>query len=233
MSDFLYNHPLFINLSDDFRQELFGFFEKKVAPKGTVLFAAGDTPQFIYIIAKGWVKLFRTSEEGHHAIVAMCQQHDLCGDERFLAEGLYHSHAEAISETILYKMPYEKFIYYRTYHLDFVNNLVNLLTKTQQFYMHEVEHRTLQNAPQRLGCFLLRLCYPQDKGTARISLPYDKYHIAHQLGMQAETFSRALKKLCNSLDIRIANHEVFIQDVAELADYVCGACSSQYPCGDL
>lgn len=97
----------------------------------------------------------------------------------------------------------------------------------------ELEHRTIQNAPQRIGCFLLRLTNQEEEGSVKIHLPYDKTLVASRLGMQPETFSRALNKLKDKTGIRVKGATVELDNLEQLTSYSCSACSSEFPCKDI
>jgi CRP-like cAMP-binding protein len=97
----------------------------------------------------------------------------------------------------------------------------------------ELEHRNTQNAPQRIGCFLLRLCKPDATDSVVLYLPYDKNLVASRLGMQPETFSRALNKLKEKTDIIINGATITIPSLEKIIHFSCSACSSHFPCQDL
>ena len=94
----------------------------------------------------------------------------------------------------------------------------------------DIETRALQEAPQRIGCFLLGLCDKNAEGATTIHLPYEKTVIAEQLGIRPETFSRALVKLQKDLGLKIKGAEIAVGDIEQLADYTCMACSHRFPC---
>ena len=97
----------------------------------------------------------------------------------------------------------------------------------------EIENRTLKNASQRIGCFLLRLVDQRKTGEIVIKLPYDKTLVAARLGMQPETFSRALNKLKDQIDLHVVGREIRILSLQDLTKYACSACSSEFPCHDI
>jgi len=70
------------------------------------------------------------------------------------------------------------------------------------------------SSTERLADFLLDLSNSPN-GTATITLPLDKSLIAARLGMQPETFSRALAKL-KSVGVQSAGHDVVIKDLDAL-----------------
>ena len=97
----------------------------------------------------------------------------------------------------------------------------------------EIEHRSIQNASQRIGCFLLRLADQSKKNNVIIHLPYDKALVASRLGMQPETFSRALAKLREKTGICIKGATIEMDNLDQLVSYSCSACTSKFPCEDL
>jgi len=97
----------------------------------------------------------------------------------------------------------------------------------------EIEHLSTQNASQRIGCFLLRLTDQNKAGAVSIHLPYDKILLSARLGMQPETFSRALAKLREQTGIRVKGATIEMDSLEQLISYTCSACSSEFPCRDL
>jgi hypothetical protein len=84
------------------------------------------------------------------------------------------------------------------------------------------------SAPQRIGCFLLRLCGGDNKKSATFNLPYDKSLIADTLGMKGATFSRALAILRQKIGANVNGVNVEIDSVQKLAEYVYGPDSGVY-----
>ncbi len=96
--------------------------------------------------------------------------------------------------------------------------------------MLNVEHLSIQNAAQRIGCFILRLCPIDKTEDITINLPYDKALVAAKLGIRPETFSRALMKLRKSCNIEVNGDSIYIVNINTLNKYVCKQCSLIYPC---
>lgn len=87
----------------------------------------------------------------------------------------------------------------------------------------QLEHASTMNAPQRLGCFILRLTN-NTKTSFKITLPYDKNLIAAYLGMKGETFSRALSEL-KPLGVSVKGKTLLINDIHKLINFSCISCS--------
>jgi hypothetical protein len=71
--------------------------------------------------------------------------------------------------------------------------------------------------PQRIAGFLLDQV-KNTSGPATVALPYEKSLIANRLGMQPESFSRALARL-RGLGVTVERESVHIRDVGKLAEF--------------
>lgn len=88
----------------------------------------------------------------------------------------------------------------------------------------QVEHLSVMTAPQRIGCFLIKLCRRKAVHSVELILPYDKGLVAMSLGMKLETFSRALHQL-KPVGVGVMGAVVTVADVQRLQEYVCVSCS--------
>jgi CRP-like cAMP-binding protein len=75
------------------------------------------------------------------------------------------------------------------------NNLLSAIAEQAQIYLRQLDQLNLKSVPQRVGNFVLRQFLSDSKREKAITLPYDKSMIAAYLGMQPESFSRALSHL--------------------------------------
>lgn len=202
-------------------------------PKGKILFVNQDPAERFYIIKSGWVKLFRETVDGTQAVVDILDRGHIFGEHALFNNGLYSYSAEVAEAAEIISLPMQ----YLQKELQQNNALsLNMLETMAQQHLKldkEVEHRSLQTAPQRIGCFILRLARDTQDDKITIQLPYDKTLVASRLGMQPETFSRALSKLKNQTGIRVKGSIIEVENLSPLIEYTCNACSSNYPCKDL
>lgn len=199
--------------------------------KGQILFLNGEQAHNFFFLQKGWVKLFRETLDGDQAIIDILPPHTLFGEAILYESKTYNYSAEVVEEAQIIRMPL------KILHQEIEKNglmalsLLKSMTRRQHAQEMEIEHLTLQNAPQRIGCFLLRLIdQKQTEGPIIIHLPYDKTLLAARLGMQPETFSRALTRLREETGIEIKGSTVMAQSLSQLSHYSCAACSSGFPC---
>ncbi len=229
----LFELDLFLGISAESKAKFEKSLITKTCKKGEVLFLQGDDAKYFYIVKSGWVKLFRETIDGEEAIVDVITEGHIFGNHSAFDEQKYSYSAEVVENTILYQLPLNLIVDVVSEDQKFALNFIKLISTKQKKNRREIEHLTIQTAPQRIGCFLLRLCNKKDNKNVILYLPYDKSLIASRLGMKAETFSRALSKLKEETGIIINGPSVTIPDVSRLSSYTCNACSDIYPCEDV
>ena len=207
--------------------------QRKKYNKAQILFLHGDKAERFYYVSSGWVKLFRETLDGTQAVVDILPTGHIFGETSIFENDQYPYSAEIIetSEVIALSLPQLK--------MEIENNnklalsMLSSMARYRRQQDKEIEHLSLQNASQRIGCFLLRLANQNEKGAVTINLPYDKTLVASRLGMQPETFSRALSKLRDKTGLNIKGATIQVESLETLKDYSCSACSSEFPCKDL
>lgn len=229
----LSGHPLFAVLP---AQDLAQLAEKSqihTAHKDQVIFLQDEDAHRVYFIKSGWVKLFRETPEGDEAVIDVISSGYLFGETAVFNDKKYPYSAQMTEAGSYISIPLLGFEHLMLTSPHFSREMMRVMAKFRRHQDQELEHRTLQNTAQRIGCFILRLCKPDMKGPQFIELPYDKTLIAAKLGMQPETFSRGLSRLREDTPIKIQGSIVEVPDVLTLQHYCCHLCSHTYPCKDL
>ena len=212
------------------------FVEKavpKLHHKGKLLFQQDDEAEWFYLVQTGWVKLFRETLEGEEAIVDILPAGHIFGETAVFEDGQYPYSAEVVEPGCIVGLPTSLLKKEIEYNPAISLNLLSAMSRHRRQQSREIEHLSIQSAPQRIGCFLLRLCKPDHTGPITLHLPYDKLLIAARLGMRSETFSRALSKLKTEVGLTVQGSSITCHDFTKLQKYACSACSDEYPCQDL
>jgi CRP-like cAMP-binding protein len=229
----LEQRPLFEACSAAFIDSLAHKSRLHTYDKGQVLFLQQDDAERFFIVLDGWVKLFRETLDGAQAVVDILPAGHMFGETSIFENDLYPYGAEAAEPTKLISLPLKMLKQEIEDNAKLALAMLSAMARYRKQQDQELEHRTLQNASQRIGCFLLRLVDQEQDGLARIHLPYDKTLVASRLGMQPETFSRALSKLKSATNIDVKGATIDLEDLEQLVDYSCAMCSSEFPCKDL
>lgn len=226
------SHALFRAGTPEFIASLEACARAKSYEKGRTLFLHGDAADSFYLMRSGWVKLYRETVDGTQAVVDIVTQGHIFGETSIFEDGRYPYSAEIVEPATMIVLPIETLKNEIENNRKLALDMLRSMARYRRQQDLEIEHRSLQNASQRIGCFLLSLIDQYEQGALQIHLPYDKMLVASRLGMQPETFSRALAKLRDQTGIRIKGSTVEIDSASQLTDYSCGACSSEFPCKD-
>lgn len=232
---FLESIPLFRGLSHNTLAYFWEHVREEKASKGRTFLLQGDPAKYFYLVTEGWVKLFRETLDGNEAVIDVLTAKHIFGETAIFDGGKYSWSAQAVVDTTLLVWPTQLLKEQAEKNNQIALNMLNLMALYREQRDQEIEHLKIQSAPQRIGCFLLRLCsgdwFEQERH--QVNLPYDKSLLAMRLGMKSETFSRALKILKKEAGILIQGSTVHITDISKLSKYCCGTCSNEFPCDDL
>ena len=196
--------------------------------KGQLLYLQEEPAKFFYVICGGWVKLFHTTQEGEEIIVDMLTTGDMVGESAIFADGFHTSSAQIIEGTQVLSIPADLLKDQIRLSPALALSMLSSMSRHHRRHYGEIALNAMQTAPQRVGCFLLRLCPLDKKKDVVLQLPYDKALIAYTLGMKGATLSRALNILRQKTNMRIAGGRVEIDSVAKLAQFVYGPLATKF-----
>ena len=212
--EILRGQTLFRGLDEDARQVLLSDARVQRVPSNTVLFLQGEPAARFYVIFEGWVKLFRESEDGDESVIAVFTRGDSFAEAAIFDQKVYPVSAATVAESRLLMIPSASFIRHLEEKSSYAINMMGTMSRHLRLLVQQVELLSVRSSTERVAEFLGRLC-PPDATSITVKLPLDKALIAGRLGMQPETFSRALAKLRDH-GVKTTRGEVMIPDVPEL-----------------
>ena len=219
---------LFANLSD---REL-GCFDDAAHPqsyeKGDFLYLKDEPAEFFYVIQHGWIKLFHDVPTGEEVIVDMLTAGQMAGESAVFENCRHTSNAEVIEPAQLFSIPSKLLTEQMCHNPRLARSMLSSMSQHHRRHYGRIALNAMQNAPQRIGCFLLRLCPAAQKRHIVFRLPYDKTLIAETLGMNAATFSRTLNVLREKTGVHITGSRVEIDSGERLAKFVYGSLAQDY-----
>ena len=224
------NLPLFSGISEEERDGLLREGKLRQLAKGEYLFHQGDPIPYFYIICSGNMQMLRDTPDGKAITTQMKPRGKTIGKADILLGDSSHHRVSAcaIDDVVLLEFPAS---WLRNIAKNPVISL-NILTRMSQYaHMIEVEseQKNTMNGAQRVGCFLQRLRSMHGLDAEKFELPYAKALIASRLGMEPETFSRALANLKDH-GVRLEKSSVRFYDMRALESYTCSHCSMNGEC---
>jgi len=219
---------LFSNLSDEEIACFKNAAQIRSYEKGKILYLQEEPTDFFYVICSGWIKLFHTTQDGEEVVVDMLTSGHMAGESAIFEHGRHTSSAQVVEDVQLLSIPSKLLKEQARLNPKLALGMLAVMSRHHRRHYDEIALNIMQNAPQRVGGFLLRLCPPHSNNGAVIHLPYDKTLIASNLGMKSATFSRALNILRQKTGIRINGTNVEIDSVAQLVKFVYGPLATKY-----
>lgn len=186
--------------------------------RGETIFLQGERASAIYIVADGWVKLYRIAPSGTEAVVGVFTKGASFGEAVAFRHDTYPVAAEAVTDTSLIRIEADAFLRQIRENPEVAISILSATYAHLHNLVAQVEALKAQTGAQRVAEFLLELA-PCPEGACEVTLPYDKVLIAGRLGMKPESLSRAFARL-KEQGVTVRQNLASIEDIGALRDYV-------------
>jgi CRP-like cAMP-binding protein len=186
--------------------------------RGETIFLQGERASAIYIVADGWVKLYRIAPSGAEAVVGVFTKGSSFGEAVAFRHDTYPVAAEAVTDCTLIRIDADAVLRQIRGNPEVAISILSATFVHLHSLVGQVEALKAQTGAQRVAEFLLELAPCRD-GACEVTLPYDKVLIAGRLGMKPESLSRAFARL-KEQGVTIRQNTAQIDDVGALRDYV-------------
>lgn len=206
--------PMFSGLSPGALQTLLSEAYVQNFPDGTLLFLQDEPASRCYVLLEGWVKLFRTSVGGEETVIAVYGGGESFAEAALFDRASYPVNAAAIQDCRALVIPAEPFIRHLSENGEIALKVLAAMSRRLRSLVQQVEQLKLKSTTERVADFLVRLS-TETQGAVSLRLPLEKALIAGRLGMQPETFSRALAKL-RRFGVVCSGSEIHVAEIATL-----------------
>lgn len=186
--------------------------------RNETIFLQGERASAIYIVAEGWVKLYRIAPSGAEAVVGVFTKGSSFGEAVAFRHDTYPVAAEAVTDCTLIRIEADAFLHQIRANPEVAISILSATFVHLHGLVAQVAALKAQTGAQRVAEFLLELA-PCPDGACEVTLPYDKVLIAGRLGMKPESLSRAFARLKHQ-GVTIRQNVAQIKDVSALRDYV-------------
>jgi len=197
IDDVLRFSTIFRRLGADDRQRLAGVAAIRQFDKGARLFAEGDGSDFLYVVATGHVKVFKTTARGSDVILEVFGPGDPVGAVAVYESRPYPASAVALEPTTCILLPRPAFFSLLEAHPTLVRGLLVGLTHRLVELTNRLAELTGGRIEARLARFFLKLA--TDLGQARadgifIALVLSRQELADMIGTTIETTIRIMSR---------------------------------------
>ncbi len=211
-------NPLFARLDAAALARLLAGAVVRRVGRGTLLFLQGEPAERVYLVLEGWVRLVRRSADGREVTIRIFGPGESLGEAVAFLEEPYPVSGEVVEAARLLAIPRRVLVAAVEEDPALARAMIASLARRLHDFVRQVEQLSGRSTTERVAGFLLRYC-PDDRGACTVELPLDKSLVAARLGMQPETFSRALARL-RRLGVASHGRRVEIADVAALRAFL-------------
>lgn len=215
----LKNIPLFSELSIDQLRKITSISKLKKYEKNDILFNDGDPYTGFYIILKGIVKIFKTSQDGKDSVLHIVKPLNPFADVPLFEGGNFPANAQAIVESLTIFIPKEDFLKLLSEDKEISFKMLAGFAKRLRSMTSKIEDFSSKDVINRLAKYLLNEIInnkTDNQIEPHIKLTVPKSTIAAYIGTITETLSRTFKKLQKEGIIRVNGKKIFILDKKRL-----------------
>ncbi len=189
----------------------------KAYKKKSEVFGEGDTPQYVYLVKSGTVKIFKAHPDGKELITSIYHANDFFGFESILEGGQYQEASVAMVDAELILIPKNDFLTLLQSHSDVSSGFISLLCKKVVEKEKQLLNLAYNSVRQRTAEALLKVSeLKDDKDSIQIS----RDDLAKMVGTASESVIRVLSDFKDEGLIDIEGGKIKIKQPAKLEKVV-------------
>lgn len=211
---------LLSSLSQPELQTLAARTVRKLLSAGELLFSEGEPCNGLHIIARGKVRIFKTSVSGREQVLAVNTPGESIAELPVFDGGPFPASAVAIEETEIAFISRRDFQAYCMEHPEVALKVLQAVGARLRRLVGIIEELSFTTIRQRLISVLLKLAQTEGKSTPRgveFQLPASHQELANQLGTVRELISRNLMRLQADGILDVDARQIVVKDLKSLS----------------
>lgn len=174
--------------------------------KGGYVFKRGDRPKGLYIVITGKIKIAIPGLNDHDKVIEFFEAGQQFGEAVMFLDHPYLIDAQALEDSLLVCIAKEALMEVMSTNTVFMKRMIDGLALRFETLLHDIEVVNLPTAAARVADYLLQ----HSSQSCEMDLSLPKRTIASKLGLQPETFSRALHQLRDEQCITVCRSKISI-----------------------
>jgi CRP-like cAMP-binding protein len=214
--EFLKSVPYFSGLGPAELEPISKLIFEKTADRGEIVLLEAESPDNLYFVASGVVKVFKTSSEGKEQILSIVRPGESFNDVAVFDGGLNPASARAMSPVVLYGMKRNDMEAILRAHPRIALNVIKVLARRVRYFVSLVEDLSFRHVIGRVAKILLEHIGSETGSGPRLT----QQEMAAMAGTAREVVGRSLKALEEEGAIRLDHHRIIITDKQALLNIV-------------
>jgi len=211
---------LLSNLSREELQTLAARTVRKLFSAGELLFSEGEPCSGLHIIARGKVRIFKTSVNGREQVLAVNVPGESVAELPVFDGGPYPASAMATEDTEIAFISRRDFHAYCMEHPEVPLKVLSVVGARLRRLVGIIEELSFTTIRQRLIALLVKLAQSEGQKTERgveFQLPATHQELANQLGTVRELISRNLMRLQAEGLLDVDARQIVVRDLKGLS----------------
>ena len=220
LASILEKTALFSNLSREEIQTLAARTVRKLFSAGELLFSEGEPCSGLHIIARGKVRIFKTSVNGREQVLAVNVLGESVAELPVFDGGPYPASAAAAEDTEIAFISRRDFHAYCVEHPEVPLKVLSVVGSRLRRLVGIIEELSFTTIRERVIALLVKLAQTQGSKTERgieFSLPATHQELANQLGTVRELISRNLMRLQAEGLLEVDARQIVVKDIQGLS----------------
>ncbi|MFD0698061.1 Crp/Fnr family transcriptional regulator [Paenibacillus sp. GCM10027628] len=192
------NHYLHVyQLESVFNKLLLPYLSLYSFDQGELICSQGETPQFLYVLVKGKIKIYTTSAEGKSLILSFKTPLELVGDIEYVRGTDILNTVEAVSSVNMIGIHHRWLKKYGSDHAPLLQFLLEIIT--QKFYVksNSLSFNLMYPVEVRLASYLLSVSYDESDSLFNGQLSTDRLpDAANLIGTSYRHLNRVIGQFC-------------------------------------
>jgi CRP/FNR family transcriptional regulator len=193
---------------------------RKLFSSGELLFSEGEPCNGLHIIARGKVRIFKSSISGREQVLSMNTPGESVAELPVFDGGPFPASAVATEDTEIAYISRRDFQAYCMEHPDVALKVLQVVGTRLRHLVGIIEELSFTTIRQRLISTLLKLAQSEGRKTTRgieFQLPSSHQELANQLGTVRELISRNLMRLQAEGLLDVDARQIVVKDIKGLS----------------
>ncbi len=212
---------MFRGLGPEELREIEGRLRIEKRKKRDVIFSEGDSPDWLYIVMEGKVKITKLSQEGKELILEVISPGEMFGGVAVVKGFPYPGNAVAMEDSALIKIARPDFLEFLKKFPTLLERVLEELGARLQDSHESRKNIALEKVISRIAALLVKLSEKAGRsvpGGTAIDLKLTKQDIAEMVGTTVETSIRTMSRLKKQGIIEERDGTIIIKDLPGLKD---------------
>ncbi|OJJ20617.1 cyclic nucleotide-binding protein [marine bacterium AO1-C] len=182
--------------------------EECLLKKGEMLFMEGETPRYYYQVKSGEIKMLNYNEEGKEFIQGIFYDQQSFGEPPLLGDFPYPATAQALRDSIIYRLPLTKFTELLKNNFE-VHWQLSATLASRLRYKSMIMREISSHSPEHRILTLIDYLKKHASSAERFEVKLTRQQIADLTGLRVETVIRAIKNLEAQQELEIIDRKVW------------------------